>query len=126
MARRRGSGGGEGGLDERIDELAAALSQVPDPVERSLLVCRAVHGLIGGALDDPFAMLGVLEVVRGDLGRDLFAGDHGDEDALPGVDSDLDDDDDDDVHAMENPALPPPRENPFEEPPKDSRRRFRQ
>jgi hypothetical protein len=69
-------------VDQRVDDLALLLAAEQDPVERVVLLCRAVNGLIGATLDDPIAMLGLLELVKADL-RDEFFGEASPEEAPP-------------------------------------------
>jgi hypothetical protein len=67
-------------IDDQVDALAALLRKNDDHLERSFLLCRAVHGLVGTTLDDPLTMLGVLETVKADLHADIMGHDDLDDD----------------------------------------------
>lgn len=68
-------------VDEQVDALASLLRKVDDHLERSFLLCRAVHGLVGTTLDDPLTMLGVLETVKADLHSDIMGHDEHDDES---------------------------------------------
>ena len=79
MSKQQDQDSPEHQIDAQVDALATSLRKVDDHLERSFLLCRAVHGLVGTSLDDPLTMLGVLETVKADLHTDIMGHDEHDD-----------------------------------------------
>ncbi len=79
MSKNQQQDSPESQVDEQVDALATLLRKMDDHLERSFMLCRAVHGLVGTTLDDPLTMLGVLETVKADLHADIMGHDEHDD-----------------------------------------------